>query len=265
MRIERNRFIGLISGILPFFAAMLLQYSLMVLLEIGFRGTYGLHGQDTIPSYTLGVIAVFLCGLFFFFFYRDTVRYHKLTIPRQVFRVKSILLLICLGVAVQFAISGMMSLLQSLLHQLFRDYQEVIDSILGHNPLVVFLYVIIIAPITEELIFRGVMLAKLKEAIPFYGANLIQAATFGIYHWNIIQGIYAFGIGLLFGYITQRFRSLTAAVILHMAVNGAAFLVVLLPKNRLLLLLSTLGGVLALVVILYGILRRTEKSSDNVS
>lgn len=257
-----KRLIGLIQGILPFFAAMLMQYSLIILLQFGIKIATGSDLWD-ISVYYIGAIAAFLCGMIFFFWYANTVHYYKLVLPRQVFQVKSILLLIGLGVAAQFAISGMMSLLQPFLHQLFRDYKQVVDSILNHNINVVLLYVVIIAPITEELIFRGVMLAKLREAIPFYGANLIQAATFGIYHWNIIQGVYAFGVGLLFGYVARRFRSLTASILLHMAVNGASFIVVWVPNKTAFFILSTVAGLLAMVTFLYFINRKTVGSGHN--
>ena len=257
-----KRLIGLIQGILPFFAAMLVQYSLISILQFGIKITTGSDLWD-ISVYYVGAVAAFLCGLIFFFWYANTVHYYKLVLPRQVFQGKSILLLIGLGVATQFAISGMMSLLQPFLQQLFQNYKQVVDSILNHNINVVLLYVVIIAPITEELIFRGVMLAKLQTALPFYGANLIQAATFGIYHWNVIQGAYAFGIGILFGYVVRRFRSLTASVLLHMAVNGASFLVVWVPNTTASFTLSTVAGLLVMVVFLYLINRRMEVSSCN--
>lgn len=257
-----NRLIGLIRGILPFFAAILLQYSLITLLDIAFNTSSDIHGWD-ITAYDKGVMVVFLCGLFFFFWYRNTVNIRRLELPGQVFRLGSILLLGCMGIATQFAVSGMMSFLQPVFRQLFEDYSQVVDSILSHKLPVVLLYVLLIAPLAEELIFRGVIMAKLREDLPFYGANLIQAALFGIYHWNIIQGIYAFGLGLLLGLAAMRFRSLTASVLLHTAINGASFLVRLLPNTITVVLLSTLAGALTLVGSIYLLYRRTTVSSPD--
>ncbi len=256
-----KRLSGLIQGLLPFFAAILLQYSLITLLDIALRETLPLHGWEAITLYDIGVLSALLCGLFFFFWYKSTMHYPRLVIPRQVVGLRSILLLIGLGITTQFAISGMLSLLQPIFRQLFSNYMQVVGSILNHRLPMVLLYVVLIAPITEELIFRGVMLEKLKADLPFYGANLIQAAAFGIYHWNIIQGIYAFSIGLLLGYVRRSFRSLTASVLLHMAINGAAFLVVLLPNSTASFVLSAVLGLLVSVLLCYLVYRRNEQNS----
>ena len=253
----------MINGILPFFAAMLLQYSFFVLLDIGLRTIPSFRINPSETLYYAGVIASFLCGLSFFLWYTDIIHHRKLAIPKQVFRGSNILLLMSLGLSAQFAISGMMSLVQPLLRDLFREYDLVIGSILDHNLFVVLIYVVLIAPITEELIFRGTMLERLRESLPFYGANLIQAAIFGVYHWNMIQGAYAFGIGLLLGYITRRFRSLTASILLHMAINGTAFLVTLLPRVKAVIISATVVGVLVMVGLLLIIQRRTAGSEIN--
>lgn len=255
-----RRLIGMINGILPFFAAMLIQYCILSLLGIGIRTLPVFHAHASEAVYYAGIIAAFLCGLIFFFWYMDTVHYRKLIIPRQMLQGPNILLLACLGLSAQFAISGMMSFLQPLLIDLFRDYDQVIGTILNHNLFAVLIYVILIAPVTEELIFRGVILSKLEEALPFFGANLIQAATFGIYHWNIVQGVYAFGIGLLLGFIAHRFRSLTASVLLHMAINGSAFLVTMVPATKAVIIPVTAVGALAMIGFIYIIHRRTVRS-----
>lgn len=254
-----RRLVGMINGILPFFMAMLIQYCLLSILNIGISALPVLRTNNSESIFYAGVIASFLCGLFFFFWYRDTVHYRKLIIPRQILRGTNILLLACLGLSAQFAISGMMSLLQPLLSDLFQGYDQVIGTILNHNLFWVLTYVILIAPMTEELIFRGVMQTKLEEALPFYGANLIQAATFGIYHWNIIQGFYAFGIGLVLGYITHHFRSLTASILLHMAINGSAFLVAKVPGTKAVVIPVTAVGALVMIGLLFLIHRRTVR------
>ena len=53
------------------------------------------------------------------------------------------------------------------------------------------LYAALLGPIEEELTFRGVIFYSAKKALPFWAANLFQALLFGIFHMNLIQGIYA--------------------------------------------------------------------------
>ncbi|MFQ7713992.1 MAG: type II CAAX prenyl endopeptidase Rce1 family protein [Agathobacter rectalis] len=43
-----------------------------------------------------------------------------------------------------------------------------------------------------------------RKALPFALANLMQAALFGLFHLNWIQGIYAFALGIVLGYVRTR-------------------------------------------------------------
>ena len=57
---------------------------------------------------------------------------------------------------------------------------------------------------------------------------MIQAAMFGIAHMNILQGVYAFTIGLIFGYIYKKYNSLYASILAHLTFNfTGTYLVVL--------------------------------------
>ena len=51
------------------------------------------------------------------------------------------------------------------------------------------LYSLVLSPISEEMIFRGIIGENLKRLTGhFWLANFIQAALFGVFHGNIIQG-----------------------------------------------------------------------------
>ncbi|MFQ6806449.1 MAG: lysostaphin resistance A-like protein [Lachnospiraceae bacterium] len=43
------------------------------------------------------------------------------------------------------------------------------------------------APVVEELIYRGLTLKIFQKAFPFWAANVMQAALFGLMHMNLIQ------------------------------------------------------------------------------
>lgn len=83
-----------------------------------------------------------------------------------------------------------------------------------------FLYASIIGPISEELIFRGFVLRNLEK----YGKNLaiiVSAVMFGAFHGNFIQGIFAFVVGIVLGYVTLRY-SIKWAMVLHV-INNLVF------------------------------------------
>ena len=95
---------------------------------------------------------------------------------------------------------------------------------------------LVMAPLGEELIFRGLTLQYLrKTGLGFHAANIIQAILFGIAHMNWIQGIYAFLLGLILGWLCKRFKTLAAPMLLHMFFNFSgtyiAALIDPLPEN----------------------------------
>ena len=80
--------------------------------------------------------------------------------------------------------------------------------------------------------------AAQRAGLPFAAANAIQAAGFGLFHMNPVQGAYAFLIGLALGYVARRCGSLLPAMALHAVFNlsgtlGAGVLDALVPTGPL--------------------------------
>ena len=59
-----------------------------------------------------------------------------------------------------------------------------------------------------------------KAGAGFWAANVIQAFFFGFAHLNLVQGTYAFFLGLTCGYVVLRYRSLLAGIAVHMVFNA---------------------------------------------
>lgn len=83
------------------------------------------------------------------------------------------------------------------------------------------IYTIIVAPITEELLFRGIMLNKLKQYNKIY-AIIIVSMVFGLLHGNLPQTIPTFIISIFLCLITLKSGSILPAVSIHMINNGVA-------------------------------------------
>jgi uncharacterized protein len=102
------------------------------------------------------------------------------------------------------------------------------DDILSINqfyhPLVGFLFVVIIVPIYEEILFRGVFLSACQKHINFLVANLLQASVFALAHQNLKLFIFYFAFGYIAGYYRNRTQSLTMGLSLHVSNNLVAFL-----------------------------------------
>ena len=93
------------------------------------------------------------------------------------------------------------------------------------------LFMVILAPIGEEWVFRRLVLDRIR----CYGektAVLVSALLFALFHGNLSQGLYAFLLGCVFAYVYLRTGRLRYCIGLHMAINAVGSLipvVVLLP------------------------------------
>ena len=80
-----------------------------------------------------------------------------------------------------------------------------------------FLYIAFLAPLAEELLFRGLILRTL-EPMGKQFAIVVSSALFGLLHGNIIQLPFAFLSGLVMGYVAAEY-SLLWAIVLHVVNN----------------------------------------------
>jgi membrane protease YdiL (CAAX protease family) len=213
--------------------------------------------------YAISVAAVLICGIVFFFWYHYEIRGEARGSLRDTFTRKNMILLVVGGIACQFFISGMMNIVQQYFTKLFEDYSKQLEALTGGNDIVVLSLMILIAPITEELVFRGIILHKAERAIPFIGANILQAMLFGIYHMNVIQGIYAAFLGFVLGLVYHKFKTIFASILLHMIINISSLLVQFVPDNYIIYIVITIvAGTLlfgALILLLTAKSSVTEK------
>lgn len=90
-----------------------------------------------------------------------------------------------------------------------------------------FFTLVVIAPVFEEFIFRGVLMDALKP----YGNGLaifVTGILFGIYHGNFNQLFYTAAIGIALGYIANVTSSIFPTTIIHAMFNGVSGLLLLL-------------------------------------
>ena len=98
------------------------------------------------------------------------------------------------------------------------------ESILNGSIVVAVIYTVILAPICEELIFRGLMLSALSRILPKWASVLAVAVIFGLIHSFPIGFIYAFSLGLLLGWLYFYTGSLVPCIIAHALFNASNYL-----------------------------------------
>lgn len=129
------------------------------------------------------------------------------------------------------------------------------EVIFDSNLLLNILYASIVGPIFEELIFRKLLLDKLRRfgELP---AILLTGLAFGFFHMNLSQFFYAAVLGFIFAFVTLRTNTVIYSILLHIMVNSiGAILAPLAVKNEsliaLLLLALWVYGSLTIGIILF--------------
>lgn len=86
----------------------------------------------------------------------------------------------------------------------------------------------LVAPICEEVFFRGFLLPGIARAMPIWIAVIVSSVLFGVAHADLGSLAPLIVIGLLLGVVRWKTRSLWPSIFLH-TLNNAAALLALLP------------------------------------
>jgi membrane protease YdiL (CAAX protease family) len=98
------------------------------------------------------------------------------------------------------------------------------------DPWLAVLAVVILAPIAEEVFFRGVVFNALLREAGSRWAYIGSAALFAVIHLELVAMLPLFGLGLALAWVYQRSRNLLAPIAMHATVNGLAVALVLLDR-----------------------------------
>jgi len=125
----------------------------------------------------------------------------------------------------------------------FVNYDQVQDTGFANMSsqveyVLAFIMLVVIAPLAEELLFRGYLFGKLRKYAPLWVAILITSVLFGTVHfaWNV--GLDVFALSIVLCLLRVVSGSLWPSIMLHMLKNGVAFYFLFINP----LVLSTLGG-----------------------
>ena len=174
-------------------------------------------------SILISVIYAVIAGLIMCFWYWK--KFVPKKVPKrnfsEIINLKTFFGLLFLIVGMQYVASYLVILI-NLIHPAWYDTYTSIMETAGFSDIspLLAVYSVIIAPISEELIFRGVTMHYAKRIMPFWVANILQAFLFGAFHGKVVQGTYAFVVGLFCGYVCNRGGSIYLSILFHMLFNA---------------------------------------------
>lgn len=110
--------------------------------------------------------------------------------------------------------------------------QEVIYrmDVSGWNFLITFVSVAVIAPLTEEIFFRGFLYASLRTRVGVSKAMLISTLFFTALHFSVDAFIPILVLGVFLAWVYEKTGSLYPGILLHAANNGVALIALALAQ-----------------------------------
>lgn len=146
-------------------------------------------------------------------FWRQEV-FHK----ESSMRIPTFLCMLCFCMGAQLISSLWISLLDLLMQPAGKSVMPVLEQVAGSSDTFsMFLYASILAPVWEELLFRGFVLRTLRpfgKRFSVFGS----AVLFGLFHGNLLQAPYAVLMGFVMGYVAMEY-SIGWSILLHMFNN----------------------------------------------
>lgn len=91
---------------------------------------------------------------------------------------------------------------------------------------------ILVAPIAEEILFRGVCFGWLRARLGFLVASLVSSALFATWHASLVVAAPLFIVGLLLAWVYERTGSLWFAILWHAAFNSVSVMQLLAGAAR---------------------------------
>lgn len=141
---------------------------------------------------------------------RDAAAIHKIRIPTIFLAVLYIALL------------GPLVLLCNAVTMLFVDNtaEEILSYVSEISIGGMFFFVGLLAPVCEEIVFRGILYTGFRKNGTPMQAILWSAALFGLFHMNLNQMAYAVVLGFAFGLLREATGNIWAGIICHISLNS---------------------------------------------
>ena len=147
-----------------------------------------------------------------------------------------------------------------------QAYQTESGMLTTEKPVLDFVAVVLLAPLVEEILFRGVIYDAFCKMIPAGAAVVCQGLLFGSIHGSMIWMIYAAFMGCVLGYVRKHTGSVRPCVLMHMAFNGSSYLftwfVEQYSDDYATVIFVFLASAFVLLLSMYGISFRTSEECD---
>lgn len=214
--------------------------------------------QTSIFSFLAGLLPIYIMGFPVFAAIIKKIP-KRINIKRSKLNIRQIIKLIIISFGALYAFNILTSLINFGIATLKGS--EVINPLTSvienSNIFQVTFFVAILAPIMEEIIFRGMIISRLRQ----FGDGVcifVSAFSFALFHGNLSQFFYAFALGCIFAYTVLKCGTIKYSILLHMIINfvgsvvslqiGLSGSVILLVLLALFVIAMLLGSIMLIIL-----------------
>lgn len=204
------------------------------------------------------------------------IRKHKtdpLTKPKKNLGPKIVSMLVVFGLFSQYVCNIFLTLMMQFFPDLYKNYEKTVSGFdFGVLPWWALIFIVgIWSPMAEELVFRGMVYRTLRKGFGFAFSAILSAVIFGVYHMDVVQGLYAAAFGVVLAIVYEKTHSIWGSYVLHAAFNTLNYVIVegieALKLPDFILGLFNLGiiavSVVGFVVILRKIIKLDKKTETD--
>ena len=123
----------------------------------------------------------------------------------------------------------------------------------------------LLVPILEEVVFRGLLFSRLQKVMPNIVVALITSVVFGLVHGQIVWMLFAFVVGLVLSFVRIKTGSILPTILMHVLINTYATLVsynIINITSDVLMIILMIVGALSLAGCILLMLKACKEEKD---
>jgi membrane protease YdiL (CAAX protease family) len=135
-------------------------------------------------------------------------------------RIRNAVLIVCCAALIGTGLNNL--ILMSPLAEASAGFAEANSNFYGSTLALELISSALLTPVLEEMVYRGIIFARIKRMLGFLPAMVLSALIFAIMHFNLVQFVYAFLLGMVLAVFMEKTGHMYGAVLGHITANALA-------------------------------------------
>ena len=159
----------------------------------------------------LGHLSIFLCLIYLV----NVQQKHKFLLKKKEFFNVFIYSILFVPIIILLSIVSKLSLPEFTEQQQVKDLRDSFFEVISRDGIMI----VLLAPIIEEVVFRGLFYAALKSYFPWFVSIIFSSIIFALIHGNILAFTLLFSLSLLLTFIYELYGKLFYPILIHSCFN----------------------------------------------